>query len=89
MKIEIHDVDHGGCAVLTSPSGHRLMLDCGLSIGRPWFPSVTYAGNRIDTLLFMNLDEDHVEDLPDLWRSSPIGAIFSNPTVTASGLDAM
>lgn len=89
MKIEIHDVDHGGCAVLTSPSGHRLMLDCGQSLQRPWFPSITYGRQHIDTLMILNLDEDHVEDLPDVWKSCQIGALVSNPTVTASAISAM
>lgn len=89
MKIEIHDVDHGGCAVVTSPAGHRLMLDCGLCADRRWFPSIAYSGQRIDTLMLMNLDEDHCEDLPYLWQNCPIGAIVSNPTVDQFALRAM
>ncbi|WP_439491238.1 ComEC/Rec2 family competence protein [Blastomonas fulva] len=89
MLIEIHDVDHGGCAVITGPSGHRLMLDCGLSYDRSWFPSVAHAGERIDTLMLLNLDEDHCEDLHYLIESCSIGAIVSNPTVTAKALQAM
>lgn len=89
MKIEIHDVDHGGCSVITGPVGHRLMLDCGLCSDRPWYPSVTYHGQRIDTLMLMNLDEDHCEDLPYLWQNCGIGAIVSNPTVDAHALRAM
>ena len=89
MKIEIHDVDHGGCAVVTGPAGHRLMLDCGLCSDRPWYPSVTFLGQRIDTLMLMNLDEDHCEDLPYVWRDCPIGGLVSNPTVDARALRAM
>ncbi len=89
MKIEIHDVDHGGCTVITGPAGHRLMLDCGLCNDRPWYPSVTYVGQRIDTLMLMNLDEDHCEDLPYLWRDCTIGGLVSNPTIHASVLRAM
>ncbi|WBO22502.1 ComEC/Rec2 family competence protein [Sphingomonas abietis] len=89
MHIEIHDVDHGGCAVITGPAGHRLMLDCGLCSDRPWYPSVTYNGQRIDTLMLMNLDEDHCEDLPYLWRDCVVGAVVGNPTVDAHALRAM
>lgn len=89
MLIEIHNVDHGGCAVITGPDGHRLMLDCGLSADRSWFPSIAYYGNRIDTLMLMNLDEDHCEDLSFMWDNCPLGAIVSNPTVSASALKAM
>jgi beta-lactamase superfamily II metal-dependent hydrolase len=89
MKIEIHDVDHGGCVVVSGPAGHRLMLDCGLSLNRPWFPSISYFGHRIDTLMLLNLDEDHCEDLDFLWKNCPIGAIVSNPTIDSRALRAM
>ncbi len=67
MQIDIHDVDHGACVTVTGPRGHRLMLDCGQSLSRPWFPSIVFGGQLINTLLLTNLDEDHVEDLEDLW----------------------
>jgi beta-lactamase superfamily II metal-dependent hydrolase len=86
MRIEIHDVGHGGCTVITGPDGHRLMLDCGLCNDRGWYPSIAYAGERIDTLMLMNLDEDHCEDLPHLWRTCPIGGLVTNPTVDARAL---
>ncbi|MEF2557394.1 hypothetical protein VQ044_14090 [Aurantimonas sp. C2-5-R2] len=89
MRIDIHDVDHGGCTVITGPAGHRLMLDCGLCSDRPWYPSLAYKHQRIDTLMLMNLDEDHCEDLPYLWRDCPIGGLVSNPTVDARALRAM
>jgi beta-lactamase superfamily II metal-dependent hydrolase len=89
MKIEIHDVDHGGCVLITGPTGDRLMLDCGQSLTRPWFPSITYSGQSISTLMLLNLDEDHVEDLAGVWGTCRIGALASNPTVTASALAAM
>jgi len=89
MRVEIHDVDHGGCAVITSPSGHRLMLDCGLSLKRSWFPSIAYHGERIDTLMLLNLDEDHCEDLSYVWKNCPLGAIVSNPTVDVRALETM
>ncbi|GAA0732167.1 ComEC/Rec2 family competence protein [Sphingomonas japonica] len=89
MRIDIHDVDHGGCTVITGPAGHRLMLDCGLCSDGPWYPSIAYKGERIDTLMLMNLDEDHCEDLPYLWRDCPIGGLVSNPTVDARALKSM
>lgn len=89
MQIDIHDVGHGGCAVVTGPDGCRLMLDCGFNGSDPWFPSVAYNGQRIDTLMLMNLDEDHCDDLAYVWRDCPIGAIVSNPTVSGPALRAM
>lgn len=89
MRIDIHDVDHGGCTVITGPAGHRLMLDCGLCSDRPWYPSIAYRGGRIDTLMLMNLDEDHCEDLPHLWRDCPIGGLVTNPTIDGRALRSM
>jgi len=89
MQIDIHDVDHGACVTVTGPRGHRLMLDCGQSLSRPWFPSIVFGGQLINTLLLTNLDEDHVEDLEDLWKSTKIMALGSNPTVSASALKFM
>jgi len=89
MLIEIHDVDHGACIVITGPTGRRLMLDCGLNRTRGWSPSAAYQDQRIDTLMLTNLDEDHVEDLERLWRDAPIGALVSNPTVTGDVLRAL
>jgi beta-lactamase superfamily II metal-dependent hydrolase len=86
MQFKIHDVGHGSCVVAVGPEGHRLMLDCGYSIDRPWFPSIHYSGLEIQTLMITNLDEDHVEDLPDLWRKVRINGIFSNPTIDAAAL---
>lgn len=65
------------------------MLDCGKSPSRPWSPSLAHWGERIDTFLIQNLDEDHVEDLDGLWTWATIGAFVSNPTVSADALLAM
>lgn len=89
IRIDIHDVDHGGCTVVTGPAGHRLMLDCGLCSDRQWYPSVEYNGQCIDTLMLMNLDEDHCEDLPFLWQNCTIAALVSNPTVHVQALRSM
>jgi beta-lactamase superfamily II metal-dependent hydrolase len=89
MKIEIHDVGHGGCSVVTCPNGARIMLDCGFSSDRRWFPSLVYADEFIDALVLTNLDEDHVSDLPYVWRGVTLGSIYSNPAVTAAALAAM
>ncbi len=89
MKIEIFDVGHGGCAVITGTNGKRMMLDAGYRSDPNWFPCVAYAGQRIELLAFMNLDEDHLDDLPYVWERVPLGAIYTNPTVTAAALTAM
>lgn len=88
MKITIHDVGHGGCAVVEIPNGKRLMLDCGKNTETGWRPSQFYAGQTIDMLIPMNLDEDHVDDLHNM-GSVTLKGFFSNPTVGASQLRAL
>ena len=89
MKINIFDVGHGNCSLITCPDGARIMVDCGCRTDPGWFPSVTFATQFIDLLIFTNLDEDHVADLPNLWNRTRIGAIFTNPSIDANALAAM
>jgi beta-lactamase superfamily II metal-dependent hydrolase len=89
MEVNIFDVGHGGCAVAEAPTGARMMLDCGFNADVPWFPSVEYLNQRIDTLLITNLDEDHVADLPYLLKNARVQSLVTNPTISAKALDAM
>jgi beta-lactamase superfamily II metal-dependent hydrolase len=89
MKIEIFDVGHGGCVVITGPNGKRLMLDCGFRTEPNFFPSVTFGGEAVELLAMMNLDEDHLDDLPYVWDKVTIKALYSNPSVTAVALKSM
>ena len=89
MRIDIHDVGHGHCSVVTCPNGAKIMIDCGYGTDPGWYPSIAHYGGRIDLLAFSNLDEDHVDDLPYVWDQVGIGSIFSNPTVSAPALAAM
>ena len=89
MRIEIFDVGHGGCSVITCPNGARIMVDCGFRLDPAWFPSVEFRQQWVDLLVFNNLDEDHLRDLPFVWEHVRLGSIFSNPTVTAAALGAI
>lgn len=89
MRIDIHDVGHGHCSVVTCPNGSQIMVDCGYGTDPAWFPSIAYNGKHVALLAFSNLDEDHVDDLAYVWDQVSIGSIFSNPTVSASALAAM
>ena len=102
MTIPIHDgllqifnVDHGQCALLTMPvvlgRARRILIDCGHSVsfnGRPWYPGehLQHLGiEYIDLLICTNYDEDHASGYPDLTRRGiTVGSIFGNPTVSPS-----
>ena len=89
LRIEVHDVGHGHCAVITAPNGRRIMIDCGCSGAKHWWPSVHYASQHIDALLVQNMDEDHVGDLPYLWQYTSIGALIVNPSISTGALASM
>jgi len=96
--LEIFDVDHGACALLTLWPAHggaaqRVMIDCGHSIrdGQKWSPGaylrrvgVTY----LDILIITNFDEDHASGAPDLLRNQiGVGCLMGNPTVPADVIE--
>ncbi len=89
MNIEIFDVAHGACAVVTGPTGEKVMVDCGYNPDRPWFPSVTYIGASIKSLVISNFDEDHVSDFKNLIDLANVQGIHHNKTITPAALLSM
>jgi beta-lactamase superfamily II metal-dependent hydrolase len=83
MRIDIFDVGHGHCSVVTAPNGRRIMLDCGDRWGedRFWTPSLHYLGQTIDLLTVLNVDEDHLSDFKSVTGECNVGRILSNPTI--------
>jgi hypothetical protein len=62
------------------------MLDCGFNLDRPWFPSVAYSGQTVQSVILQNLDEDHAQDFRGLCDRASVMGLFSNPTVTPAAL---
>lgn len=89
MQVDIFDVGHGACAVITSPNGRRMMIDCGENLERSWYPSTHYMNQTIDVLAITNLDEDHVSDFPDMNRLCTIPRYQLNNSITANALAQM
>lgn len=83
MRIDVFDVGHGQCAVITAPNGRRMMLDCGdhRAEQRFWTPSLHYFSETIDLLALMNLDEDHISDFSGMTKDCTVPWILSNPTI--------
>ncbi len=89
--LQVFDVDHGQCALLTLPSpiGKRyVLIDCGHSVnfgGAPWYPGAhleRMGVKYVDLLVCTNYDEDHASGYPDLTRRGiSVGCILVNPTV--------
>ena len=91
--LEIFNVDHGACALLSMPSGkpgvhHHVLIDCGHSTdynGAPWYPGnqLRIRGiTHVDLLVCTNYDEDHASGAPSLkGQGISVGCILGNPTV--------
>jgi beta-lactamase superfamily II metal-dependent hydrolase len=89
MKLEIFDVEHGQCALLTDVNGQRLMLDCGHNSSTGWRPSTHLAKmgvQTLDWLVVTNYDEDHVSDLPNLRNQVVIKLLSRNKSVNGASL---
>lgn len=70
--IEIFDVEHGSCAMLTADTGARLLIDCGRNVSTGWTPAThlrSLGANQLELLTITNYDEDHVDALPELRKS--------------------
>ncbi len=99
VRVEIFDVEHGACALVTAETGSRMLLDCGWNGSTGWRPSnhLPNAGIRsVDMLVVTNYDEDHVNDLPNLrrlaWDGNPnvqLRSILRNKTVSSRALQSM
>lgn len=86
MRVYIFDVGYGSCAGILTPNGRVLLLDCARHSPEGWSPHKELVGAWVDTLFFLNLDEDHLSGLPELLSQVPIGALFSNPSVASAQL---
>jgi len=83
MRVLVHNVDHGQCAVISPLIGDRIMIDCGiLNDGTSyWWPSIHYMDQPFGLLVLTNLDEDHAEDFSGIMQRVPLSRIQWNPTI--------
>lgn len=87
--LQIFNVEHGACALLTMPSTgscHRILIDCGHNSTTRWYPGEHLQLMGIDQLQLLvvtNYDEDHVSGFRNLIeRGVSIHQILRNPAVT-------
>jgi beta-lactamase superfamily II metal-dependent hydrolase len=84
MFLEIFDVEHGACALITTSNGKRAMIDCGHNVTTGWKPGNALRAHNInvlDRLFVTNYDEDHVSGYPNLMDNVRIGTLYRNPSV--------
>ena len=89
MKIQIFDVEHGGCALVTTDTGAHILIDVGHNSTTNWRPSGylrSLGVSQLEQLVITNYDEDHASDLANVQDVVSIAALISNPSVSASDL---
>lgn len=94
MQVQLFDVEHGSCALITAPNGKHVLIDCGHNDATGFRPSGYLAGlgldgttRRLTKLVISNVDQDHISDLPNVYsklrpevlsRNKNIGRSFLN-----------
>lgn len=87
MRLKVHDVGHGGCITLLHDNGNSMMWDCGhLGAHRPSSFLPHEGIKRVDRFFVTNYDEDHISDLPLLWKNISLPLLHRNRSIDASAL---
>lgn len=89
MKLEIFDVEHGQCSLLTGDAGTHALIDAGHNGGTGWRPSTMLNARgirRIDRFFITNYDEDHASDLHNVLSVATIGILHRNKSVGTNDL---
>jgi len=87
MRLQIFDVEHGACSLLTADNGTRLMIDCGHNATTGWKPGTYLRQNGIgtlDMLAITNYDEDHASAAVDLFDNIDVRWLLRNRSVSGS-----
>ncbi len=87
MQLQIFNVEHGACALLTCDNGVRMLIDCGNK--KDWNPGAYLTGigvKFLNMLAVTNYDEDHVSGFPGLLGKVYVDWLLRNPTVSAADL---
>jgi beta-lactamase superfamily II metal-dependent hydrolase len=89
MRLQIFDVEHGACALLTCDDYTRIMIDCGHNATTRWYPG-TYLRQQqishIERLVITNYDEDHVSGIENLFANISVLELSRNYSVSGDAL---
>jgi beta-lactamase superfamily II metal-dependent hydrolase len=90
VKLDIFDVGHGFCSVISCPDGKRLMIDCASKTNAPyWWPSMAFYGTSLAGLILTNLDEDHVRNFAKTIECLNVASVCINNTIGPEQLRLM
>lgn len=92
MRLQIFDVEHGACSLLTADNGTRLMIDCGHNATTGWKPG-TYLREQnittVDMLAITNYDEDHASGADDLFDKIDVKWLWRNRSVSGTTIKTL
>ena len=86
MILEIFDVEHGACALITTSGGKHILIDCGDNTSTGWEPGTALRARGItslERLIVTNYDEDHASGFANLYRNVAIFGLQRNAQVSA------
>jgi beta-lactamase superfamily II metal-dependent hydrolase len=81
MQLTIFNLGHGSCALLIADNNNVALFDCGHDDDIGFRPSthLPAAGiTAVEQLVISHYDQDHVSDLANLRRTTPIKALRTN-----------
>jgi len=87
MEIRIFDVEHGSCALITTPNNRTILVDCGHNDTTGFRPSdyltnvmdLDSENNRLSKLIVSNVDQDHLSDLLNIREEVNPEILSRNP----------
>lgn len=85
MMLQIFNVEHGGCALLTCDNGARVMIDCGHNATTGWYPGDFLNSINVyhlELLVVTNYDQDHISGYPNLADKVTIGRMLRNTSIS-------
>ena len=97
MKINFYNVEHGSCTHIITPNGKHILVDVGSQSDKSIVSHIKnkyFRGgffDRIDVLIITHPHEDHIYDLPALYKylkpkvlHRPLGAFDITPSIDTS-----
>jgi beta-lactamase superfamily II metal-dependent hydrolase len=92
VRLQIFDVEHGACALLTADNNTRMMIDCGHNASTGWRPGTYLARQGIfnlDMLGITNYDEDHASGSADLFDKVNVAWLLRNRSVSGATIKTL